>query len=320
METRGDARPTVRITFTERHLILMLITGERLQNLQNIVNAVVIKVDCQSVWQSTCPPRVLSLLQESSLETTRTFQISRNERDDVYSGNELHQNVTECLTSGAQPAQSGALFSVCRWGGRLGRFCLWDVFNTSPLRPEWPVWSSDLCRVCKDTSIIYWIEPKAIRSFEIWGQNLQRDVLTRRNTNTVFWWMEQLMRLSLHKGIASLLTMNYRMVLWVMKVKLLHTAEYYKPQLLSSGGVITGVWLTLCFYLTGFPLHVFFCCAPVREKDFPAWWLVMQSDMSGGYVITEQPLWWRGETITALLSAGHLPQPPGPLMAAWEGL
>lgn len=69
--------------------------------------------------------------------------------------------------------------------------------------------------------------------------------------------MYELMHQSLHKGIASLLTMNYSIVLWVMKVKLLHTAEYYKPQLLSSGGVITGVWLILCFYLTGFPLHFF---------------------------------------------------------------
>lgn len=36
----------MRFTFTERHLILMVITSESLQNLQNIVNAVVIKVDC----------------------------------------------------------------------------------------------------------------------------------------------------------------------------------------------------------------------------------------------------------------------------------
>lgn len=49
MKTGGDTNPTVRITFTERHLILMVKTGERLQNLQNIVNVVVIKVDCQSV-------------------------------------------------------------------------------------------------------------------------------------------------------------------------------------------------------------------------------------------------------------------------------
>lgn len=38
----------MRITFTERHLILMVITAESLQNPQNIVNAAVIKVDCPS--------------------------------------------------------------------------------------------------------------------------------------------------------------------------------------------------------------------------------------------------------------------------------
>lgn len=48
IETRGDAQLTVKITFPERHL-MMVITRESLQNITNIVNAVVIKIDCQYV-------------------------------------------------------------------------------------------------------------------------------------------------------------------------------------------------------------------------------------------------------------------------------
>lgn len=52
METRGDNCPTVRLTFTERHVVPMFIIGERLQNLPNIVNSDVIKADWQTVWKS----------------------------------------------------------------------------------------------------------------------------------------------------------------------------------------------------------------------------------------------------------------------------
>lgn len=45
METRRDKCPTVRLTFTERHTILMFIIGESLQNLPNIVNSDIIKGD-----------------------------------------------------------------------------------------------------------------------------------------------------------------------------------------------------------------------------------------------------------------------------------
>lgn len=45
METRRDNCPTVRLTFTERHIILMFIIGESPQNLPNIVNSDVIKAD-----------------------------------------------------------------------------------------------------------------------------------------------------------------------------------------------------------------------------------------------------------------------------------
>lgn len=52
METRRDKCLTVRLTFTERHTILMFIIGEGLQNLPNIVNSDVIKADWQPVRKS----------------------------------------------------------------------------------------------------------------------------------------------------------------------------------------------------------------------------------------------------------------------------
>lgn len=158
MKTRGDTHPTVRITFTERHLILMVITGERLQNLQNIINAVVIKVDCQSVWQSACLPRVLSSLQERSLETIRSFEICWNDKD-VYFGSELHQNVTEWLQE-VHTVWSLGHYSQFAYEWGLRCFCLWGVFNTSTLLSKWPGWSCDLCHVFKDTSIIYGLDWK----------------------------------------------------------------------------------------------------------------------------------------------------------------
>lgn len=45
MESRRANCPTVRLTFTERHIILMFIISESLQNLPNIVNSAVIKAD-----------------------------------------------------------------------------------------------------------------------------------------------------------------------------------------------------------------------------------------------------------------------------------
>lgn len=53
MERGRDNCPTGRLTFTERHVILMFITGESLQNVPNIVNSDVIKADWQSAWKST---------------------------------------------------------------------------------------------------------------------------------------------------------------------------------------------------------------------------------------------------------------------------
>lgn len=44
----------------------MFIIGESLQNLPNIVNAAVIKVDWQSAWKSASLPRVLSSLQKTA--------------------------------------------------------------------------------------------------------------------------------------------------------------------------------------------------------------------------------------------------------------
>lgn len=74
--------------------------------------------------------------------------------------------------------------------------------------------------------------------------------------------------------------------LWVIRVILVHMTEYYMLQLLSSGGI--------CFCrlvnkrsLTH-AVENLFLSEPGREKkDFPGRRLVMQSDMSGGYVITE---------------------------------
>lgn len=92
------------------------------------------------------------------------------------------------------------------------------------------------------------------------------------------------------KGTTSLLTV----ALWVMRVKFVHMAEYYKPQLSSSGGVsfcrlannrsLTHSVFLACWVSTGVVFLLYTC---ERKKDFPAWRLVMQSDMSGGYVITE---------------------------------
>lgn len=45
MERGRDNCPTGRLTFTERRVILMFITGESLQNVPNIVNSDVIKAD-----------------------------------------------------------------------------------------------------------------------------------------------------------------------------------------------------------------------------------------------------------------------------------
>lgn len=107
METRGDTHPTVRITFTERHLILIVITGESLQNLQTIVNAAVIKVDLPvSVKECLSSQCLLSSLQKnssSSLEMIRSFKLCWNDRGEVCFGSELRQNVAECLTRAAHP-------------------------------------------------------------------------------------------------------------------------------------------------------------------------------------------------------------------------
>lgn len=64
METRRDNCPTVRLPVTERHIILMFIIGESLQNLPNIVNSDVIKVDWQSAWKSASLPWVYPLCRK----------------------------------------------------------------------------------------------------------------------------------------------------------------------------------------------------------------------------------------------------------------
>ena len=87
METGGDKHLVVSITFAERHLILMVITGESLQNLQNIVNVVDIKVDCQSGWKSDSPPLGVFLLAENhgfGLQMIRSFELCWNAREGVY--------------------------------------------------------------------------------------------------------------------------------------------------------------------------------------------------------------------------------------------
>ena len=80
------------------------------------------------------------------------------------------------------------------------------------------------------------------------------------------------------------------------EAELVRTAEYYKPQLLSSGGdsfcgFANNKSLTHSVFLARWVFHwacfSFFSVHLWEKKDFPAWRLVMQSDMSGGYVITE---------------------------------
>lgn len=81
------------------------------------------------------------------------------------------------------------------------------------------------------------------------------------------------------------------------EAELVRTAEYYKPQLLSFGGdsfcgFANNKSLTHSVFLARWVFHwacfsFFFLCTCEKKKDFPAWRLVMQSDMSGGYVITE---------------------------------
>lgn len=108
METRRDNCPTVRLTFTERHIILMFIIGESPQNLPNIVNSDVIKADWQSVWKRASLLRVYPLCKKkkknsnSSVETIRSSELNWKDGVEVYFGSKLHQNVVEFLTRGAR--------------------------------------------------------------------------------------------------------------------------------------------------------------------------------------------------------------------------
>lgn len=118
------------------------------------VNAVVIKADCQSVWQwLSSRAFILFTANSSSLERIRSFEISWNDREDVYFGSALRQNVTECLTRGSHCVQSGVLFSVCIL--YESDFCLWDAFNTKLSQLATPEWSCDSCHVFKDSPIIF---------------------------------------------------------------------------------------------------------------------------------------------------------------------
>lgn len=84
----------------------------------------------------------------SSLEMIRSFELCWNDREEVYFGSELPQNVLECLTRGAHRVQSMGHLSQSAYDRDVHRTlprgpCLSEAFTsvmcskTVPLPVEW---------------------------------------------------------------------------------------------------------------------------------------------------------------------------------------
>lgn len=211
----------------------------------------------------------------------RSFELRWNDTEEVYFGSELRQNVVECLTSGARHMESMGHYSQSAYQRDVWRVSVYEICSV-PSPHDWWYWC-----VFKDRLPL---PAQRAATYEIvWGS--PQNILTVSDTLVSNKYKNTCIGVCT-TGTTSLLTI----ALWAMRVKLVHMAEYYKPQLLSSGGVsfcrlANNKSLTHSvevFSLLGFHWACFFFSVHLGEKkDFPAWRLVMQSDMSGGYVITE---------------------------------